>query len=85
MITYSFVDPKVQQMIHPCVEALLLPSPISVEMSAMRLSLWTGLLATVVYNQNRQQNRVRIFESGSRFVPDTQAPLGIRQDLMLAV
>ena len=84
MITYSFVDPKVQQMIHPGVEALLLPSPISVEMSAMRLSLWTGLLATVVYNQNRQQNRVRIFESGLRFVPDTQAPLGIRQELMLA-
>ena len=82
VITYSFVDPKVQQMIHPGVEALLLPSPISVEMSAMRLSLWTGLLATVVYN--RQQNRVRIFESGLRFVPDTQAPLGIRQDLMLA-
>lgn len=38
----------------------------------------------MVYNQNRQQNRVRIFESGLRFVPDTQAPLGIRQDLMLA-
>ncbi|XPE44330.1 hypothetical protein ACNKHV_09315 [Shigella flexneri] len=37
VITYSFVDPKVQQMIHPGVEALLLPSPISVEMSAMRL------------------------------------------------
>jgi phenylalanyl-tRNA synthetase beta chain len=39
---------------------------------------------TVVYNQNRQQSRVRIFESGLRFVPDTQAPLGIRQDVMLA-
>ncbi len=53
-------------------------------MSAMRLSLWTGLLGTVVYNQNRQQSRVRIFESGLRFVPDTNAPLGIRQDVMLA-
>jgi phenylalanyl-tRNA synthetase beta chain len=39
---------------------------------------------TIVYNQNRQQNRVRIFESGLRFVPDNQANLGIRQDLMLA-
>ena len=45
----------------------------------MRLSLWTGLLGTIVYNQNRQQNRVRIFESGLRFVPDNQANLGIRQ------
>ena len=84
VITYSFVDPKVQSLLHPGEEALLLPSPISIDMSAMRLSLWTGLLSTVVYNQNRQQNRVRIFETGLRFVPDTQANLGIRQDLMLA-
>lgn len=39
-ITYSFVDPKVQALLHPNEEALILPSPISVEMSAMRLSLW---------------------------------------------
>lgn len=84
VITYSFVDPKVQQLLHPGEEALILPSPISSDMSAMRLSLWTGLLSTVVYNQNRQQNRVRIFETGLRFVPDTQADLGIRQDLMLS-
>ncbi|MEG2113499.1 MAG: phenylalanine--tRNA ligase subunit beta, partial [Hafnia sp.] len=84
VITYSFVDPKVQTLLHPGEDALLLPSPISIDMSAMRLSLWTGLLSTVVYNQNRQQNRVRIFETGLRFVPDTQANLGIRQDLMLA-
>ncbi|EOC1683760.1 phenylalanine--tRNA ligase subunit beta, partial [Cronobacter sakazakii] len=84
VITYSFVDPKVQQLLHPGEEALILPSPISSEMSAMRLSLLSGLLTTVVYNQNRQQSRVRIFETGLRFVPDTQADLGIRQDLMLA-
>jgi len=63
VITYSFVDPKVQQLIHPGQEALILPSPISSEMSAMRLSLLPGLLSTIVYNQNRQQSRVRIFET----------------------
>jgi phenylalanyl-tRNA synthetase beta chain len=83
-ITYSFVDPKVQALLHPGEEALILPSPISVEMSAMRLSLWSGLLSAVVNNQNRQQSRVRLFESGLRFVPDTQADLGIRQDVMLS-
>ncbi|SFM94496.1 phenylalanyl-tRNA synthetase beta subunit [Izhakiella capsodis] len=83
-ITYSFVDPKVQRLIHPDDEQLLLPSPISVDMSAMRLSLWSGLLGAVVYNQNRQQGRVRLFESGLRFVPDAQANLGIRQDVMLS-
>lgn len=84
VITYSFVDPIRQQRLHPGEPALLLPSPISREMSAMRLSLWTGLLDTIAYNQNRQQNRVRIFESGLRFVPDDKAHLQIRQELILA-
>jgi phenylalanyl-tRNA synthetase beta chain len=83
-ITYSFVDPKIQSLIHPGEEALILPSPISVEMSAMRLSLWSGLLGAVVYNQNRQQSRLRLFESGLRFVPDQRADLGVRQETMLA-
>ncbi|MFS6803122.1 phenylalanine--tRNA ligase subunit beta [Edwardsiella tarda] len=83
-ITYSFVDPKVQALLHPQQPALILPSPISVDMSAMRLSLWSGLLGAVVYNQNRQQTRVRLFETGLRFVPDERANLGIRQDMMLA-
>ncbi|GAB7206745.1 hypothetical protein OS31_43770 [Dickeya oryzae] len=83
-ITYSFVDPKIQSLIHPGEEALILPSPISVEMSAMRLSLWSGLLGAVVYNQNRQQSRLRVFESGLRFVPDQSADLGVRQETMLA-
>ncbi|KGD72849.1 phenylalanine--tRNA ligase [Tatumella morbirosei] len=83
-ITYSFVDPKLQGLVHPGQEALILPNPISSEMSAMRLSLLTGLLGAVVYNQNRQQNRVRLFESGLRFVPDNSADLGIHQQTMLA-
>ncbi len=83
VITYSFVDPKVQQLLHPNQDALILPNPISSEMSAMRLSLLTGLLETVVYNQNRQQSRVRIFESGLRFIPDSQAENGVRQEMVL--
>lgn len=83
-ITYSFVDPKVQQLLHPEQAALLLPNPISVEMSAMRLSLLSGLLGAVVYNQNRQQNRVRLFETGLRFIPDVNAEFGVRQEFVLS-
>ncbi|MDF7669803.1 phenylalanine--tRNA ligase subunit beta [Orbaceae bacterium ESL0721] len=83
-ITYSFVDPKIQQLLHPDQEAIILPNPISSEMSAMRLSLWSGLLSAVLYNQNRQQPRVRLFETGLRFIPDTNSDLGISQELMLA-
>lgn len=82
-ITYSFVDPKQQKWVHPGKEALVLPNPISADMSAMRLSLMTGLLTTVAYNQNRQQHRVRLFESGLCFIPDESAEFGIRQELRL--
>ena len=83
-ITYSFVDPKVQTLLHSEIEALVLPNPISVEMSAMRVSLLSGLLGAVLYNQNRQQNRVRLFETGLRFVPDANAEFGVRQEFVLA-
>lgn len=83
-ITYSFVDPKVQTLLHPEIEALVLPNPISVEMSAMRVSLLSGLLGAVLYNQNRQQNRVRLFETGLRFVPDANAEFGVCQEFVLA-
>ncbi len=75
-VTYSFVDPKVQRLLHPEQEALILPNPISVEMSAMRVSLLSGLLGAVAYNQNRQQSRIRLFESGLRFVVDADHPIG---------
>ncbi|MCU7993531.1 phenylalanine--tRNA ligase subunit beta [Shewanella glacialipiscicola] len=83
-VTYSFVDPKLQNLVHPAVEAMVLPNPISSEMSAMRLSMFTGLLAAVGYNQSRQQSRVRLFETGLRFVPDINAESGVRQQAMLA-
>ncbi|RTR39672.1 phenylalanine--tRNA ligase subunit beta [Shewanella canadensis] len=82
-VTYSFVDPKLQNLVHPGEEAMILPNPISVEMSAMRLSMFTGLLGVVGYNQSRQQNRVRLFETGLRFVPDTTAESNVRQQAML--
>lgn len=83
-ITYSFVDPKTQQALFPQSDAIVLPNPISVEMSAMRVSLFPGLVQAVVYNQNRQQPRVRLFEQGLRFIKDASAENGIRQEPMLA-
>ncbi|WP_345843697.1 phenylalanine--tRNA ligase subunit beta [Shewanella algae] len=82
-VTYSFVDPKLQKLVHPDSEAMVLPNPISSEMSAMRLSMFTGLLNAVGYNQARQQTRVRLFETGLRFIPDAQAESGVRQQAML--
>lgn len=83
-ITYSFVEPEQQKFVAPGVEPLVLPNPISADMSAMRLGLIQGLLNSVAYNQKRQQSRVRLFEYGLRFIPDNAAENGIRQEPILA-
>jgi len=80
-ITYSFIDPKLFELFSPGVKPLELANPISADMSAMRASLWPGLVKALQYNLNRQQARVRLFEAGLRFV----GQLGeLRQENMLA-
>lgn len=83
-ITYSFVDPKIQMQLFDGIQGLILPNPISVDMSAMRINLWTGLLQAVSNNQKRQQSRVRLFETGLRFVPDNSQPTSVRQEQVIA-
>jgi phenylalanyl-tRNA synthetase beta chain len=83
-ITYSFVDPKIQQSLFPDLTPLELPHPISVEMSSMRVSLWPGLLQAVSYNQKRQQSTLALFETGLRFVPDSSETTGVRQEPVIA-
>ena len=68
-ITYSFVDPKVQKLVDPEIEGLALANPISADMGVMRTNLWVGLIKAAEHNLNRQQDTVRLFESGLRFVP----------------
>lgn len=67
-ITYSFVDEDIQKNVIPNDELIRLKNPISSEMAVMRTTLWCGLLKAALYNTNRQQTRVRLFESGLRFV-----------------
>jgi phenylalanyl-tRNA synthetase beta chain len=83
-ITYSFVDPDMQKLIDPEIAPVALANPISGDMAIMRTSLWTGLLSTAVYNLNRQQSRVRIFEAGQCFVPDAKEASGLSQNMALA-
>ncbi len=66
-ITYSFVDPSVQLKLFPDAPSLTLANPISADLSAMRVSLWSGLLPACRENLRRQQSRVRLFEIGNKF------------------
>lgn len=81
-ICYSFVDPKLQQRLDPEQPALALSNPISADLAVMRTTLWAGLLPALVHNVKRQQSRVRLFESGLRFIHDGEGRL--QQQPMLA-
>ncbi len=81
-VTYSFVDPELQKLVDPETDGIALQNPISADMSVMRTSLWSGLISTAIYNLNRQQNRVRIFEAGQCFVPGENGEL--TQNMALA-
>ena len=67
-ITYSFVDPGGQALLDPDNAAVRLANPLSSEMSVMRTTIWPGLLQAVRHNLNRQQDRVRLFETGQVFL-----------------
>lgn len=69
IISYSFVSHAFQTALAPDVPAWRLLNPISQDMDTMRSNLWTGLLQTLHFNQNRHQNDLKLFEVGKRFVP----------------
>lgn len=66
-ISYSFVDPELQQALYPDSQTMQLLNPISSELSEMRLGMWPGLLASMIYNLHRQQTAIKFFETGVVF------------------
>lgn len=80
-VTYSFIDVHSYELFHPQQAPLKLANPISAELSCMRATLLPGLLKALAHNLNRQQTRVRLFESGLRFVGQLDE---LKQESMLA-
>ncbi|GAA0834060.1 phenylalanine--tRNA ligase subunit beta [Marinomonas arenicola] len=72
-ITYSFIDPVLSKQFLPDIEPVPLANPISADMGVMRPSLIPGLVKAYLHNQNRQQSRVRLFETGRRFIGTVDA------------
>ena len=75
VITYSFVDPAWETTLDATARPLLLVNPIASQLSAMRTTLWGGLIETLRHNLNRQQARVRIFELGRVYASLAEQPM----------
>ena len=67
IISYSFIDPTLSELLTGSQQAVSLQNPISEEMGVMRSSLLPGLLSSYQHNANRQHERLRFFETGLVF------------------
>jgi len=90
VVNYSFVDRAWEAGPAGNVSPVVLRNPIASHMAVMRSSLIAGLCANVVYNLNRRQDRVRVFEIGRVFLNDPLGPdgpdavAGLRQPMRVA-
>ncbi|MFN3716019.1 MAG: phenylalanine--tRNA ligase subunit beta [Thiobacillus sp.] len=75
IITYSFIDPAWETALDPAASPLPLANPLASQLSAMRTTLWGGLLDTLRHNLNRQQDRVRLFELGRTYASLEAQPM----------
>ena len=81
VVTYSFIEPSLAETLFPDQPRVSLQNPISADMAVMRTSILPGLLSTLKYNENRQTERIRIFESGLVFQSSGEE---IKQTAMLS-
>ena len=80
-VTFSFVAPDLQAHFDPELSPIALKNPISADLAVMRTSLIPGLLKAIAHNASRQQSRVKLFETGLKFMPRE----GTQQIPMLAI
>jgi phenylalanyl-tRNA synthetase beta chain len=74
-ITYAFVGADLLQVWGLDAGAIPLANPLSADMAVMRTSLLPGLVGALALNQNRQQQRVRLFEVGRVFHEGAAGPV----------
>jgi len=72
VVNYAFVEEAWESDLAANTSLIRLANPIASQMSVMRSSLIGGLIANVVTNLKRKQNRVRVFETGRCFSRDPQ-------------
>lgn len=81
-ITFSFVSPGAQALFNPDWVPVSLKNPISSDLAVMRTSLLPGLAGAAAHNIKRQTTRIRLFETGLRFLPQDS---GLAQTPTLAL
>tara|TARA_B100001559_G_scaffold38198_1_gene28496 strand:+ start:108 stop:2465 length:2358 start_codon:yes stop_codon:yes gene_type:complete len=62
VVTYSFINRETEEKLHSNKDLIELQNPIASQMNVMRSKMWGSHIEALIYNLNRGQNQVRIFE-----------------------
>jgi phenylalanyl-tRNA synthetase beta chain len=73
VVNFAFVEEGWEADFSANTDPIRLANPIASQMGVMRSSLIGGLVANLITNLKRKQNRVRLFETGRSFYRDTAA------------
>ncbi|SUO96387.1 phenylalanine--tRNA ligase subunit beta [Suttonella ornithocola] len=84
VIAYSFIDRNSHSIYFGNTPTVNLHNPISAELAEMRLSLIPGLVNTLLYNRNRQQNDLFLFEIGKIFLSSGKNAADAKQPTRIA-
>ncbi len=86
VVNFAFVEEAWERDFAANASPIRLANPIASQMSVMRSTLISGLVANVVTNLKRKQNRVRLFETGRCFFrdPGGSPVAGFRQPWKIA-
>ena len=86
VVNFAFVEEAWERDFAANPNPIRLANPIASQMAVMRSNLFGGLIANLVTNLKRKQNRVRLFETGRVFTHDASAQpvAGYRQPWRLA-
>ncbi|MGB0359829.1 MAG: phenylalanine--tRNA ligase subunit beta [Endozoicomonas sp.] len=81
VVCFSFIAPEMHKLFDGNREPVALANPIASDLSVMRTTLLPGLVKMASYNLNRQQSRVRLFETGLTFIKNGKE---LKQEPVLA-
>ncbi len=76
VVNFTFVDESWETDLAGNADPVRLLNPIASHQSAMRTTLFGGLIDNIRYNMARKQSRVRVFEVGRAFLRDASVKDG---------
>ena len=68
IVSYSFIEENIEKEFHENNKLIKLDNPIALQMNVMRSKLWGSHVEALLYNINRGQTQIRLFEIASSYM-----------------